>query len=68
MQLQNHFVNRFVVKYLSHYKICSFRTRRSDRDYKVNVYGGLAACAAVIPKKIRQDKRLDLFADPLVCK
>lgn len=45
MQSAKGLVNALVVIILEHYKICSFRTRRSIRDYKVNESGGHSAGA-----------------------
>ena len=39
MPSANSLVNAFVVIILKHYIICSFRTLRSIRDYKVNETG-----------------------------
>jgi len=41
MQLQNGFVNRFVVNIFVNYIFCSSNTQKSVRDYKVSVYGPL---------------------------
>gem|GEM_PF-2590133 len=38
MQLQNGFVNHFVVVIFEYYIFCSSRTRGSIRDYKVSEY------------------------------
>ncbi len=46
MQLQNGFVNHFVVIIFWHYIFCSFRTRGSVRDYKVSEYGASRVAAA----------------------